>query len=432
MPGYFNAHLSVLMLLNVAELGVSALLLCWHLPRRPHYALRAAACLTAAVLYVLLAPLQFMDYAIHLPLAFLTFLFVGLCYRVNLVTTLYLGEAAYTIRCIASSVNTMVSMVNPARLDHFGTEMTGTLAGYLTIILSDAAAILVLYLVFIRRVRDVDLEHSARVPVIVLGCVVLVMNHFWVFGVQLSGDQYASSTSRMVDNAWSIVCCALVLCIQFGLFDAGRKDRELEITRTLIRQKEAQYKTSKSMIGAINKKCHQLKVQLSDLAAARGLGPDARQIDEAMALVNSFDAAVHTGSEVLDVVFTEKNFYCLQAHITFVCMIDGARLAFMGPADQYVLFGNILDGAINAVRTLPDAARRTIYVNVHAEGRLLLIQWEHPCPAAASGRPAAPDFVARSVQLIAEKYGGSVNVRRDEDAVYQNIVLPLKGGEKEA
>lgn len=424
MVPFQNPHLSVMMLLYAAELAVTSWLFCMRLPRRRRFARRSALCGALALAYAAFAPLEAMRYAIRLPLTGLAFVQIGLCYELDLIAVLFVGVAVYLVQCLESSLNSLLVALDPVRLEHFGTRIQVSVSGYLLLLFSYGITLAVVYGVFVRRMRAVDLRRNARLPVIALSGVVLVMNQFWIFGAQLSGEGYNDSLPRLVDNAWNIVCCILALCVQFGIFDANRKEQELEITRTLMKQKEEQYRTSKSMILAINKKCHALKVKLADLAEG---GEAPGRIEEALAVVNSLDAAVHTGNEVLDILFTEKNSYCLQSQITFVSMIDGEKLAFMEAADLYVLFGNIIDNAIAAVRALDDPARRTIYVNVRAEKQLLLIQTENPYAYEPRRRDGLlHGFGDRSIRMIAEKYGGSVNTRQEDGVYYLNVLLPMK------
>ena len=189
---------------------------------------------------------------------------------------------------------------------------------------------------------------------------------------------------------------------------------------------------SKETMDAINRKCHNLKYELAAVTAGQG----QEHIDEAMALVDSFDADIHTGNETLDVIFNEKNFYCRQAQITFVCMIDGKKLSFMEATDQYVLFGNMIDNAVNAVRKLEDPERRTIYINIHTEKQFLLVRMENPfegklqfrngMPLTTSGDVENHGFGMTSIRLIAEKYGGSVSTRSENNVFYLNILFPLE------
>jgi sensor histidine kinase regulating citrate/malate metabolism len=116
-------------------------------------------------------------------------------------------------------------------------------------------------------------------------------------------------------------------------------------------------------------------------------------------------------------------------------MIDGAKLDFMEVTDQYVLFGNMIDNAINAVSKLPEGMERSIYLNVHAEKKLLLIQTENPftgevtfqdgLPKTSSGDEFNHGFGMKSIRLIAEKYHGSVSSRAKDGTFYVNVVIPL-------
>ena len=197
--------------------------------------------------------------------------------------------------------------------------------------------------------------------------------------------------------------------------------------------KERQYKMTKSSVDAINRKCHDLKYQLA--AIDRG-GDVSAHVTEALELVDSFDSAVRTGNDTLDVIFTEKNFYCKKHDIVFVCMIDGEKLNFMDVTDQYVLLGNIIDNAINAVRQIPEHAKRSIYVKIFAEKKLLFIQTENPflgslefsegLPRTTTGDDFNHGFGMSSIRIVAEKYGGSVNTRAQDGVFYLNVVLPLQ------
>ena len=91
-----------------------------------------------------------------------------------------------------------------------------------------------------------------------------------------------------------------------------------------------------------------------------------------------------------------------------------------------VLFGNIIDNSVNAVRKMKDLAKRTIYVNVHAENQLLLVQVENPCEDRQSAAHSATHgFGMRSIRMVTEKYGGSLNTRTAEGNFYLNLVFPL-------
>ena len=78
----------------------------------------------------------------------------------------------------------------------------------------------------------------------------------------------------------------------------------------LYERQRQQYQVAKRNVQIINRKCHELKVQIADL---RRMAPNAalqQSLNEAEAAARQYDASTQTGSEVLDVVLTEKSMLC--------------------------------------------------------------------------------------------------------------------------
>lgn len=427
-------HLFIIVLINAAELAVLDTLFCAKIEKRNLFWLRCAACASIVLLYGLFVPLADMRYFFHVPVIAASFLYIGLCYRNSFRTTVFLGIASYSIQRIGSMANSFLTLVLPDSFGHYSITSPETmLLGYALIAVCDAIVYLIAYYVIIRKLRSADIDKKATRNVLILTGIVLLTNQFWSVGMEVYGENYQNSVMNLIEYGWTATVCVLCLAVQFGMFSVSERDKELEVTKRIIAEKEQQYKLSKSSIDAINRKCHDLKYQLSALEQG---GDRQKHIDEAMQLVESFDSTIHTGNDTLDVIFTEKNFYCKKHQITFVCMIDGQKLNFMDVTDQYVLFGNIIDNAINAVRKIREYERRSIYINVHAEKKLLLIQTENPfigsltfadgLPKTTSGDELNHGFGMQSIRLIAEKYGGSVNTRAEENVFYLNVLIPMQ------
>ena len=427
-------HLIIIMLLNAAELATVITMLCHRLPRRPHFWLKAALCLAAALAYVFFFPLERLGYfGVHLPLIVLSFLYAGLCYELSPLQTVYIGVAGYTVKQIASLLCSIVALLSPGRFSHMETIAPVGAYGYLLIVVIDALVFLLFYTLQARRFGVPELSKNASVQVVLVGLIVIVSNQFWSIGLLTRlGFEYSFTANALAEYLWNLLICVLSLIIQFNIMSISKKDVELDITKKMIAEKERQYKMSKSTMEAINRKCHDLKYQI---AALRQGGDRNRHLQEALELVDSFDSAVRTGNETLDLIFTEKNDYCKKHDIAFVCMIEGEKLNFMDVTDLYVMLGNIIDNAINAVRQIPEHSRRSIYVNIHAEKKLLLIQTENPfngtlefldgLPRTNTGDEFNHGFGMSSIRMIAEKYGGSVNTRAEGGVFYLNVVLPI-------
>lgn len=425
---------NVNIMIGIGGMGLAIIttVLCARLPRREHFTAKAAALVLLLVCYVFFAPLERMGVFIHLPMVAVVFLYVGLCYRVTVADALFIGIAGYTIEHIASLVDSILTLTDPDRFAHFGEDVTTGFWGYALIVVSYAFTYTLAWFLLIRRMRGLSLLKNATGPIVALSAVMLVVNQIWGLTFELYGAEYAGSLLCFLEYIWNLICCVFCLCIQFGIFRISQKEQELEVAKRLIAEKERQYLVNKSITDAINRKCHNLKYELAALSA----GPDGQKhIDEAMALVDSFDSAVRTGNETLDVILSEKNLYCQQEQITLVCMIDGEQLDFMDVTDQYVLLGNLIDNAIHAVQKLEESQQRVIYIKICAKKKLLLIHTENPfvgvlhfrngLPVTTSGDKENHGFGMTSVRMICEKYGGSVSTKAENGTFYLNILLPL-------
>ena len=426
------SNVNMMMTIFAVELIVIETMFCFHIERRIYFAGKALMCGFLIFAYIFLFPIMGLGAFIQLPIVAIAFLYVAMCYRVSYTEALFIGIAGYTVEHIASLVDSMLSLLAPDRFSHFGADVVTDIWGYTLIIGCCVFTYVLAYFLLIRRMRGMSLLKNATAPIVLLSAVMLVLNQIWGLSFELYGAEYAGPLLSSLEYTWNLICCIFCLCIQFGIFRISQKEQELEVVKRLMAQKEQQYQMSKATVDAINRKCHNLKYELSALSAE----PDSqRHVSEAMALVDSFDAAVRTGNETLDVILSEKNHYCQQEQITFVCMVDGKKLDFMDATDQYVLFGNLIDNAINAVQKLDEPQHRVIYITVCAKKKLLLIHTENPfigvlrfrdgLPMTTSGDEENHGFGMASVQLICEKYGGSINTKAENGTFYLNIMMPL-------
>ena len=429
-----NIFLISIMFLFALELAVIDTMFCARLPKRKGFAGKALGCALLAAAYIILVPQESVPYFLfHLPIVTVSFIYILLCYEVNLREGVFLWIAGYTIQHISSLLNSIVTYFFPRLFEHIALDGGISFTAYLLILGIDALVFLAAYFLIIRHLGALELRKNATVPVILLGAAVIVFNQLGTVSLSLFGASSTDSPYALMEDIWNLIACVLSLTIEFHIFSISRKDTELEVARKLMADKERQYKMTKSSVDAINRKCHDLKYQLA--AIDRG-GDVSAHVTEALELVDSFDSAVRTGNDTLDVIFTEKNFYCKKHDIVFVCMIDGEKLNFMDVTDQYVLLGNIIDNAINAVRQIPEHAKRSIYVKIFAEKKLLFIQTENPflgslefsdgLPRTTTGDDFNHGFGMSSIRIVAEKYGGSVNTRAQDGVFYLNVVLPLQ------
>ena len=141
-------------------------------------------------------------------------------------------------------------------------------------------------------------------------------------------------------------------------------------------------------------------------------------------------------SETIDVIFTEKSLVCQKNNIVLNCMADGKIMSFMDTADVYILFGNLMDNAIEAVQKLADVERRVIFINIHAENSMLIANisnfYDGEITLGADGLPVTTkrerDFHgmgAKSADLIVRKYGGNLEFTADDGMFAANMIIPM-------
>ena len=115
-------------------------------------------------------------------------------------------------------------------------------------------------------------------------------------------------------------------------------------------------------------------------------------------------------------------------------MIDGEKLMFMDEVDLYILLGNALDNAIEAVCELPKE-QRIINMGVISRNEMTMLSVENFCakpPQMVDGLPkttkkdsANHGFGTKSIIGIAEKYGGSVQFFTYDDRFVLNVLFPF-------
>ena len=191
----------------------------------------------------------------------------------------------------------------------------------------------------------------------------------------------------------------------------------------------AQYDITKENIDLINIKCHDLKHQIRNIARKEAIPVDT--IHEIESVISVYDSNVKTGNDALDVILTEKRLIANYKQIELSCIADGKLLVFMNESDIYSLFGNLLDNAMEAVSKLHEENRvvglsvkrvnQMVFVNVYNcfEGNIV---FRNGLPITTKGNSDNHGYGLKSVELLAAKYGGKMNIKA-EDGVFSVSIL---------
>ena len=196
----------------------------------------------------------------------------------------------------------------------------------------------------------------------------------------------------------------------------------------MMEQQREQYRIEQRNIELINIKCHDLRHMLR----SRGAGlMDETLLNELADHISIYDARMDTGSDALTVVLDKYSMYCEQHGIRVTCLVDGSKLDFIPAYKLYAMFGNAVENAVKAVRNL-SKEKRAISITQQTSGRLINIRianyfdgkvtYEDHLPV---NRAENHGFGIKSIQLVAEEYGGSIHVQNTDDLFILNILLPL-------
>ena len=233
---------------------------------------------------------------------------------------------------------------------------------------------------------------------------------------------------------YNIVCCLMVLLLQFYVMSLKQSQTDLLITSQLLYNSEEQYKQNKENIELINIKCHDLKHQIERFSQKGSFSQEESKELESM--IDIYDTNVKTGNDVLDLIIKEKSLLCQKKNIKLKCYADCSKLNFITETDLYNLFGNALDNSIEAVSKINDYDKRRInlivknmmsFVSINIEnyfeGHIELDK--HGIPKTTKNNVQYHGFGMKSIKLVINKYHGDLKIVTDGDIFSLCILFPL-------
>lgn len=369
-------------------------------------------------------------------------LLAWICFDESYLTVLFCCSMAYAAQNLAYKIYLIIwTAGEQLRLyDNWGNKFDL----YYRLIYYSVFAVcaVVFWFVFIRRITA-KLENRKLnyrmlvITVLVLGITVLLCSVEDLYFAELSVwrenrfDEYVYFVLRETGNAFSVVCCIIVLLLASKSIIENALLQELEYLKYTVRQGERQYQMSKDSIELINIKCHDIKYKLDALTAQGGMTPEAvKELRDSIAI---YDSKTETGNQLLNILITEKSLYCEQNGINLSCMIDGVKLDFMETGDLYCLVGNLIDNALEAVKEIEEKERRVINLMVKSKDNLLLVQeenyyngtreFEDGLPLTTKKDKNSHGFGMRSLRMIVKKYGGELAAYVSDDIFHLNIIF---------
>lgn len=343
--------------------------------------------------------------------------------------------------CEISAVDAAYGSVCSYAAEHFAASLTSMIRsrGFfgenqeLIELLIFAVVVVAAYFIIARKLTQSGRYHVNAPYTVCSGVVLLTIALLLYLHAATSVTEYRSPV--FIDLLlYDMLCCGLFLFFQIEQSRQLQLQYAVLMERMLRRQQEKQYQLTKENIALIDRKCHDLRHQISALRAVKDAEAQEQSIREVEQAVMIYDAVAKTGNEVLDTVLTDKCLYCESHHITWTCMADGTALTFMNPMDLYILFANILDNAIEAVETIQDAEQRAIVLNVSSKYHMVFIEcsnyfqtpvvFENGLPLSPQRSEGFHGFGMKSIQKTVDRYGGILKISVEKNVFHLEIAFP--------
>ena len=214
-----------------------------------------------------------------------------------------------------------------------------------------------------------------------------------------------------------------------------RLERDMAAINGLVNLQYQQYLDFRDRSAYIARQCHDLKHQVA--ALRKNCTPEEQEqyLSELEDSINRYSLNCNTGNPVLDTILTQKLLYCGAHDIQLGYTAEARELEALSTRDICIIFGNLLDNAIEYVSELQDPERRQILVNAATANQFLHIEVENCCdweispsstlPATTKQDRTNHGYGGKSVAYTVEKYGGTMQVQAADGWFTVSILIPL-------
>ena len=269
-------------------------------------------------------------------------------------------------------------------------------------------------------------------PTAMLMAVVMAVTVFAVSNLSfVSGDEVTIVVfyiRTLVDFAG-----VLILSVQHEQLREAALHSELAAMDNVLHRQYEQYKQSKENIRLINRRYHELKMQIAAIRAERDKGKQDAALAEMESDIHRYEAENKTGNPVLDTLLTAKSMYCQQHGINLTCVADGTLLDFLSTGEICTIVGTALDNATESMLTEQDPEKRLIRVAVYAQNGFVMLRFENYCaqpvelgPDGLPRQSSHGGYDLKSVRAAAETHGGTVPLHWENEWFTLRVLLPQK------
>lgn len=439
-----NLTFRVLQASFLLELFAGALLFMIPLKKRRHFVARSVLLLAPCLFVVMVIPHMSVLYIVS---AVMVYVMIYLVTEVSRKKALYLAMCSWALQHLTYAVGSIWTCIRGILFripSNALVEPTFSVSYWVVHVLVYGV---ILVFILRRREREAEMDITSSQTLWFSGVVMLVV---YVLSNLVQGNRANENYKLLlVCYLYSSLCCVFIIILEENIYRRFVLKNEITVIQNLWLERREQYAMAKENIDVINRKCHELKKQITEMGQLEMSGELRENLDKLKDSIRIYDAVMKTGNEILDVTLTEKSLYCHAQQISLICVAKGELLNFIEMSDIYFLFANGLDYAVESVKMSDDAQKRQIAVLVSEKSGLLLIQIEFYQGVhgdenrrdpeleekIGAGMDAAAEVEARgemalkSMRYIVKKYKGVMTVHDEELLTMLRISIPIPGEE---
>jgi sensor histidine kinase regulating citrate/malate metabolism len=227
-----------------------------------------------------------------------------------------------------------------------------------------------------------------------------------------------------------------------------------DYSRLLLREKEAaeheqmvlQYevrsaKREMQAAGDIRRLYHDVKNHLLAIRSMAGSEGEINDyLSELLPKFEGYETQVRTGNETVDAILSEKIQLAYADGIRFNVCLDLERLDHIRAVDLVTIFGNAVDNAIEALRNTEEGDNgRFLFIKSSTFANNTVIRFQNRFAGTVelnNGDPVTSKKDAdmhgigiSSIRNAVSRYGGTVNVKADNDSRLFTLVVMLPESE---
>ena len=224
-----------------------------------------------------------------------------------------------------------------------------------------------------------------------------------------------------------------------SLLSSQKHQMEIRQLEWMLHHQSEQYQNKQEAMQTLGRKLHDQKHFLRGLLGMASEENMRTYIQQALDYLSHSEIVCQCGNEALDIILTDFAYLCRQKQTRLIYQVDGSGWDQLSSVDISVLFGNILDNALESCSQVEDPGSRVIYWKTGINGAYLFSSvrnsYEHPLRRdeerllSTKEDPLYHGYGLDSIRSIIEKYGGEMDIKIEPHEFILRFMIPVKQGE---